>query len=203
MYEPEEGYFVGFSGGKDSTVVYYLVKKANVKAEFYYSFTFLDYPETVMFIKKNFKDVIFLFPKNNFWDLIERYGPPTRWKRWCCTEFKKSHGRKRVKVLGVRREESVSRSKSLVYEYSKKDNAYHLHPIVDWTEDDVWTYIKMNNLKYNPLYDLGYKRVSCRFCPFKRSSERIMDSERYPEFKALLIKHFDVFVERTKQKKEK
>ena len=44
MHEPPEGYFLGFSGGKDSVVLYDLTQKAEVKFEAYYSSTGLDAP---------------------------------------------------------------------------------------------------------------------------------------------------------------
>ena len=52
-YEPPEGYFVGFSGGKDSIVLLDLVKRSGVKYKVYYSCTGIDPPEVVKFIRDN------------------------------------------------------------------------------------------------------------------------------------------------------
>ena len=55
-YEPDEGYYVAFSGGKDSLCVYWLTKIAGVKADYHYSFTTVDPPELIKFIR-TFDDV--------------------------------------------------------------------------------------------------------------------------------------------------
>ena len=51
QYEPEEGYYVAFSGGKDSIVVYDLVKRAGVKHDTHFSVTTVDPPEVLQFIR--------------------------------------------------------------------------------------------------------------------------------------------------------
>lgn len=51
-FEPPEGYFLAFSGGKDSQCVYHLAKMAGVKFDAHYSVTSVDPPELCRFIKK-------------------------------------------------------------------------------------------------------------------------------------------------------
>lgn len=55
-FEPPEGYYVAFSGGKDSQCVYHLCKMASVKFDAHYAITSVDPPELVQFIKKNYPD---------------------------------------------------------------------------------------------------------------------------------------------------
>jgi len=62
-YEPPEGYHVAFSGGKDSIVVYDLVKKAKVKHQAYFAMTTVDPPELLKFIKKSYPEVKWVRPK--------------------------------------------------------------------------------------------------------------------------------------------
>jgi len=64
--EPLEGYFLGFSGGKDSCVLKDLTKRSGVKFQTYYSVTGIDPPEVVKFIKRNHSDVIWKNLKNHF-----------------------------------------------------------------------------------------------------------------------------------------
>jgi len=54
QHEPPDGYFLGFSGGKDSVVLYDLTVKAGVKFQAYYSATGIDPPELVKFIRDNY-----------------------------------------------------------------------------------------------------------------------------------------------------
>ena len=118
-FEPEEGYYLAFSGGKDSQCVYHLAKLAGVKFDAHYNVTSVDPPELVRFIQKNYPDVKFEHQRNKdgdpytMWNLIrERLSPPTRFARFCCEKLKESSGKYRVTVTGVRREESTNRAKN-------------------------------------------------------------------------------------------
>jgi len=116
-FEPPEGYWLAYSGGKDSGVIKRLAEMAGVKFEAHYSCTSVDPPELVRFIKSQ-KDVYFDIPRYpdgkpiTMWNLIpKKKMPPTRLMRYCCKELKESSGVGRVTVTGVRWSESVSRSK--------------------------------------------------------------------------------------------
>lgn len=91
LHEPKEGYYVAFSGGKDSCVVLDLCKRAGVKFDAHYNLTTVDPPELVRFIKKYHPDIweTRIKPKKSMWQLIEqnRY-PPTRIMRYCCAVLK-------------------------------------------------------------------------------------------------------------------
>lgn len=114
---PEEGYYVAFSGGKDSQCVYHLCKMAGVKFDAHYNVTSVDPPELIRFIKKNYPDVIWDYPRDKdgkvitMWNLIPRKQmPPTRLARYCCEHFKESSGKGRITVTGVRWAESANRA---------------------------------------------------------------------------------------------
>ena len=115
-FEPPEGYYVAFSGGKDSQCVYHLCKMAGVKFDAHYSVTSVDPPELVRFIKAKYPDVKFERQHDKdgkpitMWSLIpERKMPPTRVVRYCCRELKESNGVGRFTVTGVRWAESTRR----------------------------------------------------------------------------------------------
>lgn len=218
-FEPTDGYYVAYSGGKDSEVILDLVKKSGCKFDAHYNVTSVDAPETVYFIRNEHPEVIWEFPKDKdgkvitMWSLIpQRKLPPTQLVRYCCQELKEGGGMSRVVVTGVRWAESVKRKKNrglVNIGNTKKDNlvlnldnddakrmveqCYRtqktlVNPIIDWTDADVWEYIKTNNLKYNPLYDKGYKRVGCVGCPM--SSKQAQELEMYPQIKKLYLRAF-------------
>lgn len=115
-FEPPEGYYVAFSGGKDSQCVYHLCKMAGVKFDAHYNVTSVDPPELVKFIRTNYPDVEFVVPHDNngkrisMWSLIaEKLMPPTRVVRYCCQQLKETQGEGRVTVTGVRWAESANR----------------------------------------------------------------------------------------------
>ena len=119
QFEPEEGYFVAFSGGKDSQCIYHLCKMAGVKFDAHYRVTSVDPPELVRFIKENYPDVSREVPKDKDWNSITMWKlipkakiQPTRLARYCCAELKESGGDGRVTMTGVRWAESVNRKKN-------------------------------------------------------------------------------------------
>lgn len=118
-FEPQEGYYVAFSGGKDSQCIYHLCEMAGVKFDAHYRVTSVDPPELVQFIKKQYPDVAREIPHYEngkpitMWSLIaERTIPPTRNARYCCEYLKESGGKGRVTMTGVRWAESAKRKKN-------------------------------------------------------------------------------------------
>lgn len=118
-YEPPEGYYLCFSGGKDSVVIKALADMAGVKYDAHYSITTVDPPELIYFIKKHHQDVEFEYPRDKegnritMWNLIPRKQmPPTRLARYCCEHLKEHGGQGRLIVTGVRWAESSRRKVS-------------------------------------------------------------------------------------------
>lgn len=193
--EPEEGYGVGFSGGKDSCVLLEVVKRSGVKFKAYYSQTGLDPPELVKFIRKNHPEVEFRKPEVNFWKLIEiKNPPPTRWMRWCCDALKKQPV-KDIKhmVNGIRAEESYNRAKRERIDIRSK-NRIEYKPLFHWTEFHVWDYIESNDLPYCNLYDQGFDRLGCIICPFHMNPNgQVFEMMKfYPKY----FKRFEIAVSR-------
>jgi len=118
MFEPPDGYYLAFSGGKDSIVCHELLVLSGVKFDAHFSLTTVDPPEVIKFIKEEYPNVIIEYPKTSMWKLIEeKLMPPTRIVRYCCQELKEEGGNGRFVITGVRRAESVKRSKRKKIEY--------------------------------------------------------------------------------------
>lgn len=111
-FEPPEGYYLAFSGGKDSQCIYHLAKAAGVKFDAHYNITGIDPPELVYFIRSNYPDVHRHLYKISFFRLIEKKGLPTRMNRFCCERLKEHGGEGRICVTGVRWAESRARATS-------------------------------------------------------------------------------------------
>lgn len=197
---------VGFSGGKDSLVVYDLCKRAGIDCNFYFNHS-LEAPETLAYIR-TFPDVIRRRNEVGFFEYLQKNKKgllPTPQIAWCCEVYK--HNPKYIddcSITGVRRAESNARknrqifesknktlekkNKTLFNEYFKEEcrgvgspNKISLRPIVDWSDSDIWQYIDKYKLPINPLYNTKEKRIGCMICPkadFTRNYKMLM---KYPK----------------------
>ena len=194
-HEPPEGYYVAYSGGKDSTVILDLVRRSGVKYDAHYNVTTVDPPELVYFIRTQ-PEIIWDRPEISMWELMVKVGmPPTRIARYCCRYLKERGGLGRTVITGIRAAESVKRSKRQRFETDSKNPAKrYIHLIFDWTTEEVWEYITGNSVPYCPLYNEGFKRLGCICCPMGRPKGQLRDAERWPKYKARYIRAFDDMV---------
>lgn len=197
------GFHLAFSGGKDSQVIYELCKMAGVKFKPVMQVTTLDPPELMKFVRKNYPDVIMERPEKSFYKLIlKKKSLPLRQTRWCCYYLKEQAGGGTVTIIGIRKAESNKRAKRNELELSNKtysntldqfniDNQNQilcingkdkilLSPIINWTNSDVWNFIRNHKIEYCELYDKGYHRIGCVFCPMSSVKSKQKDRKRYP-----------------------
>lgn len=118
-FEPPEGYYLAYSGGKDSDTCKALCDLAGVKYDAHYRITSVDPPELYNHIRHDHPDVHRDTPRDKegraitMWNLIPRkMMPPTRIARYCCQELKEDGGDGRLTITGVRWAESVNRRKN-------------------------------------------------------------------------------------------
>lgn len=181
---------LGFSGGKDSQVCYDLCKRSGIEFRAFFNRSF-ENCTTLRFIREYYPEVIwrhdhpFGFIRNI---RVNHNGYlPTVQSAYCCADYK--HNRKYVddcSIVGVRKAESAKRKNRTAFEAKNKTtmnrnkalfNEYfeehcqstgtagiiQLKPIIDWTDENVWEYIKKHNIPINPEYKKS-KRVGCIVC---------------------------------------
>lgn len=198
---------VAFSGGKDSQVCYDLCKRSDIEFRAFYNVSF-ESNVTKKFIREHYPDVIWRqehpygFIRNirmNHKGLL-----PTVQKAYCCADYK--HNPKYVddcSIIGVRKAESAKRKNRAAFEAKNKtvlkrnkaliDDYFEEHcqstgttgiiqlkPIIDWTDMDVWDYIKRHNLPVNPEYN-AQKRVGCMMCPKANFTSNYIWLMKYPK----------------------
>jgi 3'-phosphoadenosine 5'-phosphosulfate sulfotransferase (PAPS reductase)/FAD synthetase len=126
MFEPpDEPYYLCYSGGKDSDAIRILAELAGVRHEIHHNLTTVDAPETIQYIKSipnviidkahytDRRDSKGNLLHKTMWNLIPLKGmPPTRLLRYCCAELKEVGGKGKLKITGVRWEESTNRQKN-------------------------------------------------------------------------------------------
>ena len=120
-YDKDDGFFLAFSGGKDSQALYHIAELGGVKFKAHMNLTSVDPPEVIRFVKKCYPDVELAKPKESIYNIaIRRKILPTMRVRWCCAEFKESAGAGKVTLIGIRHEESSRRSRRNEVEISSR-----------------------------------------------------------------------------------
>ena len=195
MYEPPDGYFLAFSGGKDSMVLLEMAKLAGVKFDAHYHITTADPPELVKFIRAEYPSVAMDRPEWTMWTLIpHKQMPPTRLVRFCCEFLKEGGGEGRVTLTGVKKSDSTARRKALVHSCRKKGTTV-VNPLLNWCDDEIWDYIKTRGMKYCELYDQGFSRLGCIGCPMAGPKKQRAEFERWPKFRDAYLRAFGRMIE--------
>jgi phosphoadenosine phosphosulfate reductase len=180
-FEPPEGYYLAFSGGKDSEVLLELAKRSGVRFDAHYNVTGIDPPELVRFIRREFPEVESVRPSGqNWWRGLVTNGLPQRTQRWCCRALKETGGQHRTVLTGIRAEESKSRRERGVVSFCQRQSKHLVSPLFFWTEQQVWEFIRGEGLPYCQLYDEGWKRIGCVVCPFESPANTQRSMTRWP-----------------------
>lgn len=179
-FEPEEGYYLAFSGGKDSVVCKALLDMAGVKYDAHYRVTSVDPPELVRFIREKHPDVARDIPRYNdgkpitMWNLIpKKLMPPTRLVRYCCSSLKESGGDGRMTVTGVRWAESNNRrdNQGLVTVASKKTTKELPENSFSLTKRG-WVVLTNDNEESRRMVEQCYKRHRTMLNPIIEWTDR-------------------------------
>jgi len=191
-FQPPDGYYLAFSGGKDSVALLQLARDAGVRFDAHFHRTTLDPPELLRFIHTHFPDVSIHTPKESFFSLISHRGAPNRRSRWCCNELKEQGGHGRTVLTGIRWAESVRRKQRSMVEHCYRDpSKNYVHPMIDWSTPDVWAYTQDNHLPTCSLYEEGFKRIGCIACTMQSSKTRWQDLKRWPRFERAFVLAFE------------
>lgn len=67
-------------------------------------------------------------------------------------------------ITGIRRDQAPSRANAGLIEWDQKFQLVKINPLARWTWSDVWTYIKVYEVPYNPLHDQQYPSIGCTHC---------------------------------------
>lgn len=217
-FEPEDGYYLAFSGGKDSQTIYHLAKMAGVRFTAHYNHTTVDPPELIYFMRRQYPDVIVHYPELSMWKLIvKKRFPMTRLCRYCCSVLKEGGGKGRTVITGVRWAESVRRKNTRgllelnayggkvknkivlnndneetrkMFENCTLQGKHIVNPIIDWPTEDIWEFLNVSRIPYCLLYDSGYTRLGCIGCPMGGKNGMLKDFQRYPKYQAAYLRTF-------------
>lgn len=193
---------VSFSGGKDSTAVLNLARKAGVTKAFFID-TGIEFPETIRFIEEQGVEII--RKGGDFFQAVQKAGPPGKDNRWCCKLLKLnplkiylSEIGPSVTIQGNRWYESWNRA-GLDETSQNPANPLQLNisPIRSWRAFEVFLYLWWQKIPLNPLYEQGIERIGCYLCPAMLESEYHAIEKTHPDLKV----KWDAFLESWAEKK--
>jgi phosphoadenosine phosphosulfate reductase len=67
-------------------------------------------------------------------------------------------------ICGLRKDQSVSRFFNHMVEWDENNKLVKINPLIDWTEKEVWDFIKKHDIPYNLLHDRGFPSIGCEPC---------------------------------------
>lgn len=148
---------VAYSGGKDSDVLLHLVRASGIKYVARYKSATIDPPGTIKHVQEQ-GDVEILRPKQSFFDIVKKWGMPSRFSRFCCKYLKEYPTESNYSLIGIRAEESAKRKARYTEPthcrvFSKAKRVKQGFPILYWTLEDVKEYVEENNIKLAPVYE--------------------------------------------------
>lgn len=136
-YDPVDGFYNTFSGGKDSQCLYHIVQMAGVKHKTHMSLTSVDPPEVIRFVRKHYPDVELIKPKRSiFQSAIDKKILPTMRVRWCCAEYKEAAGAGKVTLIGIRHAESSRRAGRNEVEINNRKFSGNLEELEQYRKDN-------------------------------------------------------------------
>lgn len=204
----KNGFHLAYSGGKDSIVLYHIAKLAEVKFHAEMQITTLDPPEVMRFIRNEYPDVKLNLPPLSFYELIKKKKMlPLRQARYCCAVLKEQSGVGSCVLIGIRKAESSRRAKRKEVELTSKSKKKNqlikqdafdidneithscingqdkvlISPIFNWSDKDIWDFIRLYQHKYPSLYDEGFNRIGCLFCPMANTKTKQIELIKYPK----------------------
>lgn len=168
-YKPKD-VAIAWKGGKDTTVLMHILKTINggkIPFKVFFNDTTMEFKETYEFINKMKQlwnlDLITIRHSDKelkeFHSSKNEEGKKEMARLMKITAIKKALAKYKLKgfLVGIRRDENKARGEEKYF--SKREDHIRLHPILDFTEDDIWNYNRIFGVPNSKLYDEGYRSV--------------------------------------------
>jgi phosphoadenosine phosphosulfate reductase len=163
------------SFGAEDVVLVDMLQKISPQTDIFYLDTNFHFRETYetrdRLAERYGVNFIRVLPRLTPEEQAEQYGDEL-WKKdpnACCNLRKVEPlvqilGKYDAWITGIRRDQAPTRANAKKVEYDTKFGLVKFNPLADWTSDDVWTYIRENDVIYNPLHDQNYPSIGCAYC---------------------------------------
>lgn len=164
------------SFGAEDMVLLDMLMQINNQASVFYIDTDRLFPETYELIEKTIvryriPNLLHVRPELTLEEQAEKYGDEL-WLRDpdLCTNLRKVQPLIKTLskfdgwVTGIRRDQAPTRANAETFEVDHKFGLIKVNPLAFWTSEQVWAYIRSNDVPYNPLHDMGYPSIGCVHC---------------------------------------
>ncbi|GGA04741.1 phosphoadenosine phosphosulfate reductase [Paenibacillus marchantiophytorum] len=163
------------SFGAEDVVLVDMLRKISPNVDIFYLDTNVHFDETYETrdrLEKHYgTKFVQVLPKLTLDEQAEKFGDEL-WKtdaNQCCnirkvdplTDILKNYD---AWITGIRRDQAPTRANAKKVEYDVKFGLIKFNPLASWTTDDVWNYIRENNVIYNPLHDRNFPSIGCTHC---------------------------------------
>lgn len=190
-----------FSAGKESMVIYSLIKKTNIPVNILTVVTGVEFPDDIAFIQKMKgeieKDSLFEYyyyqeDGEKVINTLNKQKKLSAEEPWCRVNFKRKLKSKGTKEI-YKGEDFVAYEGSRWYENDFRrrhpkvnfiSDYFHqvwVHPLAEWNSFDLWLYIFKQGLPINPVYFKGFQRTTCWLCPIVTPFHFNNSKKYYPE----------------------
>ncbi|NOU92912.1 phosphoadenylyl-sulfate reductase [Paenibacillus sp. LMG 31456] len=163
------------SFGAEDVVLVDMIQKISPKSDIFYLDTNVHFQETLETrdrLQQHYGlEFVQVLPKLTLDEQASQFGEEL-WKsnaNQCCnirkvdplTDILKNYD---AWITGIRRDQAPTRANAKKVEYDVKFGLVKFNPLASWTSEDVWAYIRNNNVIYNPLHDNHYPSIGCSHC---------------------------------------
>lgn len=163
------------SFGAEDVVLVDMLQKVSPKTDVFYLDTDYHFQETYetrdRLVEKYGMSFVKVSPKLTPEEQAEQHGAElwTTDPNGCCNIRKvepltRILGEYDAWITGIRRDQAPTRANAKKIEYDAKFGLVKFNPIASWTNEDVWAYIRANDVIYNPLHDNHYPSIGCEQC---------------------------------------
>lgn len=181
---------IAFTGGKDSTVLLDLTRKAfngTIPFKVITIDTSAEFPEITQFMDRLKKEWNFDIKVYRNLEAL-KYVSIAQNRQECCELLKTTPIKNAIKDLGlkalltgIRKDEQEARANEIYFSERQDPHHFRVHPILHFTESDIWDYIKLNNIPFCSLYEQGYRSIDCKPCTEKSKEGEAERSGRSKE----------------------
>ena len=166
--------FVACSFQKEASVIMDMLLRIEPEARFFTLDTgvlFEETYETWRAVERHYDVRVEVFKGISLDEQARRHGDEL-WERdpdACCgirkvQPLKRALADARAWMTGLRRDQSITRTDTPAIEWDEGNGIMKVNPIIEWSNDEVWAYIRTNKIPYNKLHDKGFPSIGCAPC---------------------------------------